>query len=336
MNIYFGIWPINRRVGRFNFYCDFFMEAFPAEEHMILSVSRRTDIPHYYSKWFLNRLEEGFLLVPNPMNPKQISQIGLTPEEIECIVFWTKNPEPMFSNLEKLSRFAYYFQFTLTGYNVDVEPVLGAMKNELIKTFVKFANQIGSERMVWRYDPILLNDFYSVEYHIRTFEKIAERLSGSTDQCIVSFYDDYQVSSCRVKALNLVKPNVDEKKELLAKLSQIAGSYNIRLTTCAENGELGISAATCVDPDRIRKVLGQSIKGQKDRNQRELCNCIESADIGMYHTCPSDCLYCYANHRKLLGVHDPSSPLLWGYLPLDAKISKRASKKVTSPQGALF
>ena len=312
------------------------MEAFPAEEAMILSVSRRTDIPHYYSEWFFNRLDEGFVLVPNPMNPKQISQIILNPEEIEFIVFWTKNPEPMFPNLEKLSPFAYYFQFTLTGYKTDVEPVLGSMKNQLIKTFTKFANQIGPERMVWRYDPILLNDFYNVDYHLRAFRKIAEHLSGSTDQCIVSFYDDYQASSRRMKALNLVTPNLNAKKELLAKLSQIAGSYNIRLSTCAENGELDISAAACIDPDRIRRIISQPISGQKDRNQREFCNCIESIDIGIYHTCPSGCLYCYANHRKVSGIHDPNSPLLWGYLPFDAKISKRASKRIISPQGALF
>lgn len=303
---------------------------------MILSASRRTDIPHYYSEWFLNRLKEGFLLVPNPMNPKQISQITLSPEEIEFIVFWTKNPEPMFSNLKKLRHFAYYFQFTLTGYKSDVEPVLGAMKNELIRTFVKFATQIGSERMVWRYDPILLNNFYNVDYHLRAFRKIAERLSGSTDQCIVSFYDDYQVSSRRVEVLNLMLPNLNEKKELLAQLSQIAESYNIRLTTCAENVELDVSAAACIDPDRIKRIVNQPINGQKDRNQRELCNCIESVDIGIYHTCPNGCLYCYANHRNTLGIDDPNSPLLWGYLPLDAKISKRASKKTISPQGALF
>ena len=303
---------------------------------MILSVSRRTDIPHYYLKWFLNRLEAGFLLVPNPMNPKQISQITLSLEEIECIVFWTKNPEPMFSNLEKLSPFAYYFQFTLTGYKTDVEPVLGSMKRELIATFIKFAHQLGSKRMVWRYDPILLNDFYNVDYHLRSFEKIAHHLSGNTDQCIVSFYDDYQVSRRRLKALNLVTPSLNEKKELLAKLFQIASAYNIQLTTCSEEGGLGIPAASCIDPERIGDILRQPINGQKDRNQRELCNCIESIDIGMYHTCPSGCLYCYANHRKIEGSHDPSSPLLWGYLPLDAKISKRASKKVISPQGALF
>jgi len=59
---------------------------------MIISASRRTDIPAFYSDWFIRRLQEGFLYVRNPFNARQIFKIVLSPDIVECIVFWSKNP----------------------------------------------------------------------------------------------------------------------------------------------------------------------------------------------------------------------------------------------------
>ena len=123
---------------------------------MILSVSRRTDIPNYYSDWFTNRIKEGFLYVRNPINPHQISKIDLFPDVIDCIVFWTKNPENMIAKLNDLRDYAYYFQFTLTGYGKDIEPNLPDKRKELIPTFQKLSEKIGKEKVIWRYDPILI------------------------------------------------------------------------------------------------------------------------------------------------------------------------------------
>ena len=137
---------------------------------MILSVSRRTDVPNYYSDWFINRLKEGFLYVRNPMNIHQISRINLSPEVIDCIVFWTKNPANMLGKLEYLQDYAYYFQFTLTGYGRDIEPNLPDKRKELIPAFQKLSEKIGKEKVIWRYDPILLSDKYTADYHLRAFE----------------------------------------------------------------------------------------------------------------------------------------------------------------------
>ncbi|NLF95559.1 MAG: DUF1848 domain-containing protein, partial [Candidatus Riflebacteria bacterium] len=118
---------------------------------MIVSVSRRTDIPAFYHEWFYNRLAAGFALTRNPMNPAQIRRVELTPEEVDCFVFWSKNPQSFMQNLSRLNAYKYYFQFTLTPYDRDLEPGLPD-KRELIATFRALSTEIGAEKVVWRYD----------------------------------------------------------------------------------------------------------------------------------------------------------------------------------------
>jgi hypothetical protein len=158
---------------------------------MILSVSRRTDIPNYYSEWFLNRIKEGYLYVRNPMNTHQISKIKITPELVDCIVFWTKNPKPMMDKLDELKDYFYYFQFTLTGYGKDVEPNLPHKREKMIPIFQELSRKLGKEKVIWRYDPIMITDQYTVEYHMQAFREIAESLNGYTDKVIISFLDCY-------------------------------------------------------------------------------------------------------------------------------------------------
>ena len=131
---------------------------------MILSVSRRTDVPNYYSDWFINRIKAGFLYVRNPLNVHQISRIELSPEVIDCIVFWTKNPANMIEKLNDIKEYVYYFQFTLNGYDKDIEPNLPDKRKELIPTFQRLSEKIGKEKLIWRYDPILLNERYTIDY----------------------------------------------------------------------------------------------------------------------------------------------------------------------------
>ena len=123
-------------------------------DEMILSVSRRTDIPNYYSEWFYNRIKEGFLYVRNPMNAHQISEIKITPDVVDCIVFWTKNPLPMIKRLDEIKDYNYYFQFTLTGYGNDVEINLPNKKTKMIPVFQELSEKIGKQKVIWRYDPI--------------------------------------------------------------------------------------------------------------------------------------------------------------------------------------
>lgn len=167
---------------------------------MILSVSRRTDIPNYYPEWFFNRIKEGFVYVRNPMNPRQISRIDISPDVVDCIVFWTKNPEPMLERLNELSDYRYYFQFTLTGYGRDIEPGIPHKKEKMIPVFKDLADRIGKQRVIWRYDPIMFTSTYTPEYHLKAFEQIASALNGYTEKCVISFVDFYSKNKRNLEA----------------------------------------------------------------------------------------------------------------------------------------
>lgn len=158
---------------------------------MILSVSRRTDIPAFYSDWFFNRLQAGFVDVRNPMNIHQISRIKISPDVVDCIVFWTKNPKKMLDRLDELSGYNYYFQFTINPYDKQIEHYV-PQKSEVIATFQALSMKIGPEKVIWRYDPILLTNKIDVNYHIKYFNELAKRLNGYTNRCVISFVDLYK------------------------------------------------------------------------------------------------------------------------------------------------
>ena len=159
---------------------------------MIVSASRRTDIPNYYAEWFIQRIKKGFLYVKNPMNAHQVSRIDLSPELIDCIVFWTKNPSNLMKYLDCLQEYAFYVQFTLTGYGKDVEKGIPDKRKNVLGVFQELAGQIGKERVVWRYDPIFITDRYTREYHLKAFEEIARCLKDSTEKVVISFGDFYE------------------------------------------------------------------------------------------------------------------------------------------------
>lgn len=169
---------------------------------MILSVSRRTDIPNYYSEWFYNRIKEEFLYVRNPMNPHQISKIDLSPDVVDCIVFWTKNPEPMINRLDELAAYHYYFQFTLTGYGKEIECNVPHKRERMIPVFQELSKRIGKQKVIWRYDPIIFTKTYTPEYHLKAFEQIAMALRGYTEKCVISFVDVYAKNKKNMKSIN--------------------------------------------------------------------------------------------------------------------------------------
>lgn len=298
---------------------------------MIISASRRTDIPTYYSEWFMNRIREGFVLVRNPMSFHQISKISLSPDVVDGIVFWTKNPIPMLDKLNKLKDYTFYFQFTVTSYGKDIEPHIPSKNDVIIPAFQRLSEQIGSDRVVWRYDPILLNAKYTIEYHIRAFEKIAQQLNKYTKKCTISFIDFYRNTSNNVKGLELLDFSEDKMLELSKSLAEIAHEYGLRIDTCAEKIDLqqfGIEHARCIDNYLFEKLLGCSLHVGKDKNQRLECGCVASIDIGMYNTCKNGCRYCYANYsdksvKTNTEKHDPSSPLLFGKVCSDDVIKER-------------
>ncbi len=306
---------------------------------MIVSVSRRTDIPAFYSEWFYNRIKDGFVYVINPFNTKQISKVELTPKTVDCFVFWTKDAEPMFKRINEIKDFKYYFQFTLTAYRKDVEQGT-RMKKDIIKTFKKLSTKIGKEKVIWRYDPILLNNYYTKEYHYEWFEKFCSQLEGFTEKCVISFLDLYKKTERNTKELNLMLLNENDMNDIANKLGKIAAKYNIEIETCSEGVDLskyGIKKGRCIDDRLVSKIIGSPVDVKKDDTQREGCGCVKSIDIGQYNTCKHHCLYCYANFNNKSVEnnclnHDPSSPMLIGRLNGDEKITIREMKSIKDTQ----
>ncbi len=302
---------------------------------MILSVSRRTDIPQFYPDWFFDRLMEGYLYVKNPMNSHQISRIDLSPEQVELIVFWTKNPEPMMKRIRELGDIPFYIQFTLTGYGKDIEPGLPD-KRRLTDVFRNTAEQVGKDRMVWRYDPIFLNGRYREEYHLRAFEEIARGVCGLTDKVVISFLDKYGKTERNMKGIPVEEMNEEGMKKLAGRLAGIAGTYGLRIEACAEKTNLssvGVSRGSCIDPVMAEHLIGGPVCRRKDKNQRMECGCLESVEVGTYDTCLSGCRYCYANDsveavKRKSTLYDVHSPLLCGKVEEGDRITQRKAKPV--------
>lgn len=310
---------------------------------MIISASRRTDIPTYYSEWFMNRIREGYALARNPMNAHQVSRISLSPEVVDGIVFWTKNPAPMLDKLPQLKDYMYYFQFTLNAYEQDVEAGVPLKHKYIVPTFQRLSEMIGPERVVWRYDPILVSDKYTFDYHVKYFELLAKKLASYTQKCTISFLDMYVKTERNVAGLN-IQPWTLELQDAMAKsLAEIAHSYGLELETCAEGIELekyGIKHAHCIDGELFAKLLGCPLKVGKDKNQRKECGCVDSVDIGAYNTCRNGCRYCYANFNAKMVQnnqqrHNPLSPLLLGELQPDDKVTERKMTSCLERQGGL-
>lgn len=310
---------------------------------MIISASRRTDIPAFYSQWFLNRIKEGYVLVPNPFNPKMISKVSLDPTIIDCIVFWTKNPTPIINKLDKLNPYKYYFQFTLNPYGPEIEKNLPSIEKR-IDTFKRLSDKIGKEKVIWRYDPILTNEKYNVSFHQEAFISMANKLKDYTEKCILGFIDHYQHIRNSVSKFN-IKPLGQEEIEEIAVSFKETTNKNFLLNTCTVKVDLrhlDIPSGLCIDKQLIERITGYPISAKKDKNQRDICNCIESIDIGTYETCLNGCIYCYAikgNYNTVeynIKKHDKDSPLLIGHLHTDDIVKERAMKSLRDSQFSLF
>ncbi|MGB4695918.1 MAG: DUF1848 domain-containing protein [Bacilli bacterium] len=286
---------------------------------LIVSASRRTDIPAFFSEWFYSRLRAGYLYVKNPFNPRQIKRVSLRKEDVTCFVFWTKNPEKFIERIDELAGYDYYFQFTLTPYGNDAEPRLPE-KEKLLECFIDLSRKIGKERIVWRYDPILVSKKNTQDFHFRMFEKFSERLANHAEKCVISFLDMYRNTQRNAGSLGLKEITVSESEEIAASLSKIAGKYGLRLECCSEPHDFSrfsIPKAKCIDGELIARISGKELAFPKDKNQRKECGCASSVDIGAYNTCLHSCLYCYANYNPKavlsnIKKHDPGSPLLLG------------------------
>lgn len=308
---------------------------------MIISASRRTDIPCYYSEWFVNRLKAGHVLTRNPFNHAQLSRVSLSKNVVDCIVFWTKDAKNILPYLDEIDAmgYKYYFQFTLTPYGKDIEKNLRD-KSEISKTFTQLSGRIGKQRVVWRYDPIILNDTLTIDWHKEQFLRYCENLSPYTDSVTISFVDNYK--KLKNPLIREIVP--EEMAELAEFIGSTAKKHGLKPQACCESVDLsvyGINRASCIDKSKIEMVCNSSMTLSNDSNQREGCGCCESIDIGVYNTCVNGCVYCYANNSSSTAsrrqeAHDPLSELLLGK-PLEGeKITDRKTASSIQNQVTLF
>jgi hypothetical protein len=293
----------------------------------------------------VNRLKDGYVYVKNPMNSKQISKVLLNPEVVDCIVFWTKNAAPMMNKLDLVDEmgFPYYFQWTITPYAKDVEGNLPE-KAKIISSFKALSDKIGRHRVIWRYDPIIINRQLTVEYHSENFANMCQLLKGYTNKCIFSYVDLYAKISKNAKGVIGGEIDVQTMLKLAKNFSDIANSNQISLETCCEQidlGQFGIRHAACINKETIENIVGTAICSTKQPRQRPFCECMESIDIGAYDCCLHGCIYCYANtsgktvHNKK-NKHDVNSPLLIGNVSLNENIVERAQKTLRNSQISLL
>jgi len=281
----------------------------------------------------MNRVRKGFSYSRNPFNPSDVRRISLLPEDVDAIVFWSKNPAPMIKYLDELDAagYRYCFQFTLNDYPKAFEPNVPPVK-ERIGTFRRLADKLGPSRVIWRYDPIIVSTLTPPAYHTDRLASIAGMLDGFTERLTVSFLDLYEKVWRRLNASAQLShvaiediTHPDRRERLLDFARDIAGiaaTHGMDIRTCAEPVDLsdaGIRPGACIDGELISRLLGKRVHaGQlfpKDRGQRRECLCVQSRDMGAYNTCSHACIYCYANHspvsiRRNLARHSPDSPFM--------------------------
>lgn len=273
---------------------------------VILSVSRRTDIPAFYAKWFENRWKSGFCKVANPYNGKMQTVLF---DQTRLIFFWTKNAEPILPFLKTLDAadIAYYFLYSLNNYeNEGLEPLIPPLKQRL-ETFKKLSETIGPGRIAWRFDPLLLSAKLNVETLLQRAEEIGNQLKSYTNKMIFSFVEieSYRKVKRSLHFGSYREFTMQEKIDFVSGLKELNKTWNFNEIACCacpiDFSQFGITKGCCIDPKillnnfREDKILQQiATRSKKDKGQRAECRCIESKDIGSYNTCLHGCKYCYA------------------------------------------
>lgn len=285
---------------------------------MVIQTGMRTDIPAFYSRWLLNRLKAGYVLVRNPYDPSSVTRYSLSPDVVDLIGFCTKNPAPMLPHLDALRVFAGQYWFvTITPYGPDIEPHVPP-KEQVLRDFQALSRAVGVQSVGWRYDPILVNDVYPVERHLEAFARMAGVLEGYTCTCVISFLDLYR--KVRVNFPEARGVTRDQRIVLGREMAAIAKAHGMTLKACGEGDELapyGVDCSGCMTVDTYEQALGLTLRAPKRKGVRAECACYLGSDIGAYDSCGHLCRYCYANAdpaavRRNLRAHDPDSPFLIG------------------------
>lgn len=291
----------------------------------IISVSRRTDIPAFYGKWFMNRIKQGFSGYIHPFGGQR-HIVPLKPENVICFVFWSKNYIPFLSSLQFLSKkgYKFYFNFTLTGLPGKFEGNLCSTR-EAVATMKTLSEHYSPLHINWRYDPVIISDITPFDFHILNFSKLAVSLKGFVRRCYFSFAVQYgKVKKnfeifMKKNNINIIDPGTEERQNLARRLSEIALENNIQMYTCCGDYLIDdrIKKARCIDGEIIEQLFYPGGFQFKQKPTRKECGCTESRDIGVYDTCPHGCVYCYANMNKEKArmsykSHDPDAAFL-GY-----------------------
>ena len=290
---------------------------------MILSVSNRTDVVAFYSDWFMNRYNEGYIDARNPFNEKLVNRIYF--EDVDLILFCTKNPIPIIDKLKYINK-PIIFQVTLTPYKKDIEPNVPP-KGEIIEAIKKISNIVGVDNLYVRYDPIFISEKYNINYHIKSFDKLCNYLNSYVKNIIVSFLDDYKNVRDNKDILKYKNLTSEDYKTIGINFSRSASKINMTVQTCCEENNLveyGFIKRDCISSELVFKLTGKIIKKWKERK----CGCVQMVDIGVYNSCRHFCKYCYANYdeNKVLNnyeKHNKNYSLLVGELHSDDIIKKR-------------
>jgi len=325
----------------------------------IISASRRTDIPAFYSQWLFNRIKAEFCHRLNPVS-QQVYPVSLRPEDCLAIVFWTRNPRPLLPHLDFLNERGYYFyfHFTINGYPKSIETQNPPLELS-IKTFQILSQHLSPEQVQWRYDPILLSDVTPFSYHLERFDFLSRQLEGYTKRCYFSFVNFYGKTERNLGQVALQhgvkfeKPFQQEQRRLVEALRELAKTRGITLYSCCDDGLTGegVEKAHCMDLDLIRMLRPNTNTRLKAAPTRQDCGCVESADIGVYDSCGFGCTYCYATNNRDKALmrmrdHDPNDTVLWrspklrGVDLTTREYGKKAKNSVSSSpefiQGTLF
>ena len=298
---------------------------------MIINTGCRTDIPAFYSKWLMNRIREGYVMVRNPYNPSQVTKYSLSPEVVDCLAFCTKNPEPILKYLDKLDIYKQFWFVTITPYGKDIEPNVPD-KEKVIDSFKKLSKHVGIDSIFWRYDPIFINNEFSVLKHIEAFEKFAKELKGYTKDCTISFLDLYE--KVKRNAPDIKPPSKEEQIEIAKAFVKIGKENGMVIHGCCEGiflSEYGVDCKGCMSQELVEKSIRENLNPPKSKNIREGCNCLMGNDIGAYDSCGHLCKYCYANSNKKLvrenmKRHIETSPFLIGEEEPGDKITEAKQK----------
>lgn len=308
---------------------------------MILNTGNRTDIPAFYSQWFYNRIANGSVMVRNPYNPQRITRYSLSPDTVDLICFCTKNPKPMLKDIHRLNAFRQLWYVTITPYGKDIEPGVSD-KHEILQSFQQLSVHTGSKNIIWRYDPIFLNEKYTIDYHLRAFQTMAETLRGYTDCVVISFIDLYEKTKKNFPSVQPVPTNV--QRLLTTEIVRIAQKNGMTVKPCLEDpslSELGADCSGCMNQQVLETAVGQELIIPNHKKPRQGCSCVLSDDIGAYNTCAHLCKYCYANYspkrvRENRKQHNVDSPLLIGTIREEDVIVDAVQKSWLNPQLTLF